>query len=118
MSQVIMLLLFPIGFYFYFFKERPDRANYEKIFTDFEANIQNNGLLLDTQKLQLYKEMLLKNNYKIVQVTPTTVIGETRIFSMSLFAMSLGVFYIGAVIYILYYYFQKPKRVIFTLTNS
>ena len=115
MSQVIFLLLFPIGLYFYFFQERPNRERYTKVFTDFEASIQNNDTLLDAEKVQLFKDMLLKNNYKIIEATPITVTGETRIFSMSLFAMGLGVFYIGAAIYVLYYYFQKPKRVTFAL---
>lgn len=114
MSQVIMMLLFPIGLYFYFFKERPSRPAYNKIFTDFEQEVQNNDTLPDTQKLQHLKEMLRKNDYTIVETTPTSVVGEKRIFSMSLFAMSVGVYYIGAVIYLLYfYYLQKPHRVEF-----
>jgi len=116
MSQVIMLLLFPIGLYFYFFKERPSRPAYNKVFTDFETEIQEDTNLLETDKIQHYKEMLRKNDYKLVKTTPTCIVGEKRIFSMSLFAMSVGFYYIGAVIYLLYfYYFQTPHRVTFKL---
>ena len=116
MSQVIMLLLFPIGFYFYFFKERPSRPAYDKVFTDFEIEIQDDTNLLETDKIQHYKEMLRKNEYKITETTSSCIVGEKRIFSMSLFAMSVGFYYIGAVIYLLYfYYFQTPHKVTFRL---
>ena len=119
MSQVIMLLLFPIGLYFYFFKERPSHPAYNKVFTDFEAKIQNDHSLLDTEKMKHYKEMLLKNEYKIIETSPTSIVGKKRIFSMSLFAMSIGFYYIGAVMYLLYfYYFQKPHSVTFTLQKE
>jgi len=114
MSQVIMLLLFPIGLYFYFFKERPARPRYYQVFTDFEAKVQNKTTLSDAHKIQLYQEMLEKNDYKIVEITPRTVIGEKRIFSMSLFAMSAGLYFVGVVFYLLYwYYLQTPHRVVF-----
>jgi len=114
MSQVIMLLLFPIGLYFYFFKERPARHNYNKVFTDFETKVQNNSTLSDTEKIKHYKEMLQKNGYKITKTSSKCITAEKRIFSMSLFAMSIGFYYIGAVIYLLYYYFlQKPHKITF-----
>jgi hypothetical protein len=119
MSQVIMILLFPIGLYFYFFKERPSRPAYNKVFTDFETEIQEDTSLLETNKIQHYKEMLLKNEYKIINTTSHCIIGEKRIFSMSLFAMSVGFYYVGAVIYLLYfYYFQTPHRVTFKINKD
>jgi len=119
MSQVIMILLFPIGLYFYFFKERPSRPAYNKVFTDFETEIQEDTSLLETDKIQRYKEMLLKNDYKIIESTIHCIVGEKRIFSMSLFAMSVGFYYVGAVIYLLYfYYFQTPHRVTFKINKD
>ena len=119
MSQVIMMLLFPIGLYFYFFKERPSRPAYNKVFTDFETEIQDDTNLLKTDKIQHYKEMLRKNEYKITETTSSCIVGEKRIFSMSLFAMSVGFYYIGAVIYLLYfYYFQTPHKVTFKLHRN
>jgi len=114
MSQVIMLFLFPLGLYFYFFKERPARPRYYQVFTNFEAKVQNNTRLSDAQKTQQYKEMLRKNEYKIIETTPTSVVGEKRIFSMSLFAMSAGLYLVGVVFYLLYwYYLQTPHKVTF-----
>ena len=114
MSQVIMLFLFPIGLYFYFFVERKNRPAYEKVFTDYEASVQNNPTLSDAQKTHQYKEMLRKNDYNIIETTPTSLVGEKRIFSMSLFAMSAGLYLVGVVFYLLYwYYIQTPHRVTF-----
>ena len=114
MSQVIMWFLFPLGLYFYFFVERKNHPAYEKVFTDFETLIQNNTHLSDAQKIQQYKEMLLKNEYKIIETSSTSIVGEKRIFSMSLFAMSAGLYLIGVVFYLLYwYYLQRPHRVVF-----
>ena len=114
MSQVIMWFLFPIGLYFYFFVERKNRPAYEKVFTDYEASVQNNPTLSDAQKIHQYKEMLRKNEYKIIKTTSTSIAGEKRIFSMSLFAMSAGLYLVGVVFYLLYwYYLQTPHRVTF-----
>lgn len=118
MSQVILLLLFPIGFYFYFFKERPARPAYAKVFTDFEADIQDDDTLSQGNKIEHFKEMLLKNDYKIIKTTTTVVMAEKKIFSMSLFTISVGLFYVGAVAYLVYfYYFQKPHRIVFRLAK-
>jgi len=114
MSQVIMWFLFPMGLYFYFFVERKNRPAYEKVFTDYEASVQSNTSLSDAEKIQQYKEMLRKNEYNIIETTPTSVVGEKRIFSMSLFAMSAGLYLVGVVFYLLYwYYIQTPHRVTF-----
>ena len=119
MSQVIMLFLFPLGLYFYFFKERPARPVYDKVFTDFETKVQNKISLTDVQQIQLYQEMLEKNDYTIIETTGTTIIGKKRIFSMSLFAMSAGLYFIGAVFYLLYwYYLQTPHRVVFNTSKD
>lgn len=78
MSQVIMLFLFPLGLYFYFFKERPAKPTYYKTFTDFEKHIQDSTTLLESEKIQYFQDMLLKNEYIIIETTPNTVIGEKK----------------------------------------
>ncbi len=114
MSQVIMILLFPIGLYFYFFVEKKVRPAYDKVFSDFEKTIQIDSTLSQKQKIQRYKEMLLKNDYNITDTTTTSVSGEKKIFSMSLFAMSVGVYYVGAMIYLIYFFYvQKPHVILF-----
>ena len=119
MSQVIMILLFPIGLYFYFFVEKKARPVYDKVFTDFEEEIQAEHGLSQSQKLQRYREMLVKNDYSITDTTQTSIAGERKIFSMSLFAMSVGVYYVGAVIYLLYFFYvQKPHKILFNMQKE
>ncbi len=114
MSQVIILLLFPIGLYFYLFVERKARPAYDKIFTDFEVKTRSDHTLSNIDRIDRYREMLRKNDYTIRESNHDHVIGEKRIFSASLFAMGVGFYYIGALIYLLYFfYFQKPHRVVF-----
>lgn len=113
MSQVIMLLLFPIGLYFYI-QERKARPAYEKVFSDFNKDTKDKDELSHKEKIQKYKDMLRKNEYKIIETTDTGVTGEKKIFSMSLFAMGVGVYFVGAIIYLSYfYYIQSPHRVMF-----
>jgi len=112
MSQVIMILLFPIGLYFYFFVERKNTSQYQQIFNDFQRDIKQNSRLSKEAKILQFKMMLMKNGYTIKIQTNEDIKGEKKILSMSLFMMSLGVFYIGAVFYLLYfYYIQKAHEV-------
>ena len=99
---------------FLLFKERKARPAYEKIFSDFNNDIRDDNALSQSDKIQRYKDMLRKNDYKIIETTETSVTGEKKIFSMSLFAMSVGLYYVGAVVYLLYFYtMQSPHRVVF-----
>lgn len=112
MTQLIMLLFFPIGLYFYFFVEKKNRPKYQKVFDDFQIEIENDSRLESEERKNLYKDMLVQNRYKITRLSKTVVIGEKRIFSMSLFIMSLGVLYVGAILYLAYYFWiQKPHVV-------
>ena len=114
MSQVIMLFLFPIGVYFYFFVEKKGKIAYQKVFDDYQEQIHSNTALNDTEKLQHYKDMLIQNDYKITEQTDTTVRGEKRIFYMSLLAMGLGIYFVGALFYLVYYYWiQDPHVVVY-----
>ena len=112
MSQVIMMFLFPIGLYFYFFVERKDKPKYQKIFDDFNVKIQNDKTLTNEEKMRQYAEMLRQNGYKIVESSRTQIKGEKRILSMSLLAMSIGLYYVGVLVYLAYYFWiQKPHVV-------
>ena len=116
MSQVIMLLLFPIGLYFYLFVEKKERPKYQKIFDDFQEKVVKNSKLSKSQKIEKFQEMLVQNGYTLKEVGNDEVIGEKRILSMSVLAMSVGFFYVGALIYLVYfYYFQKPHKVVYHL---
>ncbi len=114
MSQVIMLLLFPIGLYFYIVVESKQKIAYQKVFDDFQKQIKNDNSLTQHEKRHLCEEMLKKNGYTIVEHTEQRVKGEKKIFSMSLFAMSVGVYYVGMFFYLAYYYWvQKPHVVVY-----
>ena len=116
MSQVIMIFLFPIGLYFYFFVERRDRPKYQKIFDDFGAKVGADDRLSDTEKKEQYIQMLKQNGYKITKNTRNEVRGEKKILSMSLLAMSIGVYYVGVFVYLGYYFWvQKPHVVVYEI---
>ena len=111
-SQVIMLLLFPIGLYFYLVVESKQKIAYQKVFDDFQEQIKKNDSLTQHEKLHLCEEMLKKNGYTILEHTEKRVKGEKKILSMSLLAMSIGVYYVGMFFYLAYYYWiQKPHVV-------
>jgi len=112
MSQVIMIFLFPIGFYFYFFVERKNKPKYQKIFDDFQLKVQNDARLSDKEKTEQYTNMLRHNGYTIVDTSPSMIKGEKRLLSMSLLAMSIGAYYVGVLVYLAYYFWlQKPHSV-------
>lgn len=111
MSQVIMIFLFPIGLYFYFFVEKKERAKNQKIFDEFGESIKSNAKLSSSEKKEQLIQMLNYNDY-IVTSTENTVHGEKKLFSMSLLAMGAGLYMVGMVFYLLYYYLvQKPHVV-------
>jgi len=114
MSQVIMIFLFPIGLYFYFLVEKKDKPKYQKVFDDFRSKIKNANNLNNEEKMKQYEDMLRQNGYTIVDATRTSVRGEKSILSMSLLAMSIGVYYVGIFAYLAYYFWmQKPHVVVY-----
>ena len=116
MTQVIMLFLFPIGLYFYFFVERKARPKYQKVFDDFQEKVKNDSTLSNEEKIEQYKEMLQYNGYTIVASTKTSIKGQKRIFYMSLLAMGMGLYLVGAVVYLIYYFWiQKPHVIRYEL---
>ncbi|HFQ62365.1 MAG TPA: hypothetical protein ENK39_08750 [Epsilonproteobacteria bacterium] len=116
MSQLIMLFLFPIGLYFYFFVERKEKFKYQKVFDDFQIKIKDNIALNNEQKMQQYEEMLRHNGYNITSSTRTRIQGEKRIFYASLLAMGLGLYFVGALVYLAYYFWiQKPHVVVYEI---
>lgn len=116
MSQVIMLFLFPLGVYFYFFVERKDRSKYEAVFTDFQKKVRNDTALDQEEKKTLFQSMLKQNGYTLTSTSKTQICGEKRILSMSLLAMSLGVYLVGVFVYLGYYFWiQKPHKICYSL---
>ena len=114
MSQVIMLLLFPIGFYFYFFVERKQQPKYQKVFDDFQIKIQDDIVLSNEEKMKKFEDMLRHNGYIITESTRTSIKGEKRIFYASLLAMGLGLYFVGVLVYLIYYFWiQNPHVVLY-----
>ena len=116
MSQVIMILLFPIGLFFYIFKELPYMEKYHATFDDYAHKLHQDTALTPAEKLSRYRDMLRHNDYTIVEKTSDSLVAEKQVFSMSLFAMGVGVYMIGGAVYYLYYrYVQRPHRVSFSV---
>lgn len=112
MTQVLMMLLLPIGLYTYFFVERKNKRLYQHTFDAFGEKISKNRNLSDEEKMRSYKEMLLANGYTIVESTKNSITGERKILSLGLMMIGAGLYIIGLFIYILYYYtMQKPHIV-------
>ena len=112
MTQVLMMLLLPIGLYTYFFVERKNKRLYQHTFDDFAQKISRDTNLSDEEKMQQYKAMLLTNGYTIIKNTKTSIVGERKILSLGLMMIGTGFYLVGLFLYILYYYtMQKPHIV-------
>lgn len=118
MTQVLMMLLLPIGLYTYFFVERKNKLLYQHTFDSFAEKISKDKYLSNEEKMQRYKAMLLTNGYTIVKSTKTSIVGERKILSLGLMMIGAGLYLVGLLIYILYYYtMQKPHIVKYEIDN-
>jgi hypothetical protein len=116
MTTILMLLMLPIGLYVYFGKEKKDREIYQAVFDDFELKTVTRKNLTDREKIELFEQMLEQNGYKVVDVTETTVKAQKKILSMGLMMIGTGVYIIGLLVYLVYYfYLQKPHEIIFDI---
>lgn len=118
MTQVLMMLLFPIGLYTYFFVERKNKRVYQQTFDSFAQKISHDKKLSNEEKMQRYKAMLLTNGYTIVEESKTRIVGERKILSLGLMMIGAGLYLVGLLVYILYYYtMQKPHIVKYEIQN-
>ena len=116
MSQVIMWFLFPIGLYFYVFKEREHTRKYKQFFEDYAQKLMGDMEQTAAERRRHFKDVLVKNDFEVVESSAQRVAGQKRLFSMSLFTMSLGLYLIGGLVYLLYRrYMQKPYLVVLEL---
>jgi len=116
MTTILMLLMLPIGLYVYFGKERKDREIYQSVFDDFELKTVSRKKLKNSEKIELFEQMLEQNGYKIIEVTSTEVKAQKKILSMGLMMIGTGIYIVGLFVYLLYYfYFQKPHKIVFKL---
>ena len=118
MSQVLMMLLFPIGLYTYFFVERKNKRAYQETFDLFFQHISQDAKLSEVEKMQRYKAMLLTNGYTIIEESKTRIVGKRKILSLGLMMIGMGLYIVGLLVYIIYHYtLQKPHIVSFTVEN-
>ena len=116
MTTILMLLMFPIGLYVYFGREKKDRKIYQAVFDDFELKTVNRNNLSNREKIGLFEQMLEQNGYKVVEVTENSVKAQKKILSMGLMMIGMGIYIVGLLFYLLYYfYFQKPHEIVFKL---
>jgi hypothetical protein len=116
MTTIIMLFLFPIGFYTYFFIERKTKKEYQKVFDDFQVNTVSKSKLTNKEKINLFEQMLLQNEYEVIEVSESRVMGEKKVLSLAFIFMGLGLYIVGLFFYLAYFFWlQKPHRVEFSL---
>ncbi len=115
MNTLIMIFALPIGIYI-LFQEKKAMKKYQAIFDDFFLKVDQDKVMSQKEKIDLLEDMLYGNRYDIVEKTKDTLKGEKKLFSVGWMFVGMGTFYIGLVIYIIYYfYFQKPHVVEFKL---
>ena len=116
MTTVLMLLMFPLGLYVYFGREKKDQLVYQSVFDNFYNKTLQNKNLNDAQKIERFEQMLEQNGYEIIELNEHKVIAQKKILSMGLIMMGIGIYFIGLLVYLLYYfYLQKPHEVMFSL---
>lgn len=119
MTTILMLLMFPIGLYVYFGREKKDRKVYQTVFDDFELKTAKRKNLTNEEKIEQFELMLEQNGYKVVEVTETTVTAHKKILSMGLMMIGIGLYVVGLFVYLFYYfYLQKPHEIIFDIHKS
>ncbi len=115
MNTLIMIFALPIGIYI-LFQEKKAMKKYQAIFDDFFLKVKQDKVMNKREKIELLEDMLYSNRYDIVDKRENSVEGEKKLFSVGWMFVGIGTFYIGLVIYIIYYfYFQKPHVVRFKL---
>ena len=113
--SVVMLFVFPIGLAF-FLHERKDRPRYQAIFDTFFEEVRSNPSLSNHEKIEHVQKMMLLNVYHITEKSDASIQAERKIMSVGMLLMTLGFFYVGAALYLAYFYFlQKPHKLEFKL---
>ncbi len=116
MTTIIMMFLFPIGLYTYFVIEKRTKKEYQKVFDDFQKSTSLSEKYTDEEKIARFEQMLEQNGYELVSVDNNSVIGEKKVLSMAFIMMGLGLYMVGLLFYLAYFFwFQKPHRVEFSL---
>jgi uncharacterized membrane protein YukC len=113
MTTIIMLISLPIGIYI-LFQEKEGMRKYQAVFDNFYGELQADNSLLKEEKLQLLQDMFYKNHYDVIQMQENSITAQKKLFSVGWLFVGIGTFYVGLIVYMLYYfYFQKPHVLVF-----
>ena len=115
-TTILMLLMLPIGIYVYFGREKKDQRIYQSVFDDFYLKTLKNKTLTDAQKIEHFEQMLEQNGYEVIEISEHKVVAQKKILSMGLMMIGIGVYIIGLLVYLVYYfYLQKSHEIIFDI---
>jgi len=115
MTLVITFLSLPIGLLL-IFNERRHIHKYDAVFHDFLNKVKADARLNSRAKIVRLRAMLERNHYHILFKNNHEIVAEKKLFSTGWLIFGLGLFFLGALIYILYFYkLQKPHKVHFYL---
>ncbi len=107
--MAIVLFLSIIGLILYYFERKNQFKRSQFIKEHFQKINQDLGLN-DTQKKEKLKQFLMANGYNIAKAGIGTF--KKKEFSLGLFLLGAGFFIVGAVVYLLYYfYIQKEDEI-------
>ena len=115
MSLVITFLSLPIGLLL-ILNERRHTHKYDAVFHNFLDRIKADKRLNTRAKIARLRAMLERNHYHILSLNNDEIIAEKKLFSPGWLTFGLGLLYLGAIIYIIYYFkIQKAHKVKFVL---
>jgi hypothetical protein len=109
MTQIILLLAFPIGLYIYFWDKR-NIIEADAIFDTFIITTKQNSTLTTEDKINRIAEMFKQNEFKTVTKNENLLIVQKKHLNIGTAIMIFGLFnYFGILIFLFYYFFiLKP----------
>ncbi|KIM10617.1 MAG: hypothetical protein KU37_10010 [Sulfuricurvum sp. PC08-66] len=110
MSTVLMMFILPIGFAFLYYEFR-DKKRYQGVFDTFIEEVDANDGYTNAQKLEHIGRMLQLNGYE-THLSNTKIVGHKKLFSIGALFVGLGFLYIGAILYVLYFFYVKKPHTI------
>jgi hypothetical protein len=112
MTQIILLLAFPIGLYIYFWDKR-NVQEAENIFNTFIEQTKQDTSLSKSEKIERIAKMFVEiNGYKLIERKEGSLIVSDKHINIGVVIMLFGVFnYFGILaVLVYYYYFLKPMQ--------
>lgn len=108
---LVFLITFVVGVVMLYFELKQKKINSKKI-SDFISDIKDDQSLSNKEKGEKLVNLLSLNGYKVVRATKDRVKAIKKDISFALILISFGVFGVGVLFYLGYYYFIQKERVI------